>query len=376
MALRDGLLAGFLWVVMLAGTFAAEHHTGVYRHADLGAVGLLTLIAVALAGRRRFPVPVLAAVSIVTLAYFVIGYPSGPVWFGLLLAYATATVQGHRLAAGAAAVGGFLAFPWLDALLGRGSGPTPLFLSLLAAGLLILFGLAEGLRVRRQRVAESERRRQEEVDRQANEERLRIARDLHDVLAHNISLISVQAGVALHVNPDLPDQARAALDAIKGASREALGELRSALDALRQTGDTAPREPAPGIGQLDELVRRATLAGLEAHLEVSGSPAPLPGAVELAAYRIAQEALTNVIRHAGATRVDVRLSYGAAGVTLSVIDNGRGGAIPDGGAGSGITGMRERAVALGGTLDAAPRPDLGFGVIAQLPAGSDAEGPL
>jgi signal transduction histidine kinase len=197
---------------------------------------------------------------------------------------------------------------------------------------------------------------------------LRIARELHDVLAHNISLINVQAGVALHLIDERPEQARGALSAIKDASKEALGELRSVLDVLRQTDERPPRSPTAGLARLDELVSRATAAGLEVRTEVDGSPRPLAAGVDLAAFRIVQEALTNVARHAGPATAIVRLAYGERELTLQVDDDGRGrpaDATPAGG--SGIAGMRERAIALAGTLDAAARPGGGFQVRARLP---------
>ena len=209
-------------------------------------------------------------------------------------------------------------------------------------------------------------------------ERLRIAQELHDVLAHNISLINVQAGVALHVNEQLPDHARAALTAIKQASREALGELRTVLDVLRQNGDAAaPRRPAPGLAQLQDLVEGAKVAGLETHVEIEGEPVALPAPVDLAAYRIAQEALTNVIRHAGAANVWVRVLYGPQELGIRVEDDGSGPLAPQGsalgGGGNGIPGMRERAAALGGRLDTGPRPGGGFQVLARLPLGPTPE---
>jgi signal transduction histidine kinase len=177
----------------------------------------------------------------------------------------------------------------------------------------------------------------------------------------------VQAGVALHVNGELPEQARAALSAIKDASREALGELRSALDVLRQTGD-APRGPAPGLGQLPDLVAGARTAGLDVRVETEGVPVALPAPLDLAAYRIAQEALTNIIRHAGATTVWIRVTYGAGDLRLRVEDDGRGMPVGEpAGGGSGIAGMRDRLAALGGELHTGARPGGGFQVAARLP---------
>lgn len=369
--LRDVALAAGLGAVMVGGSFGATHHLHAHRPMDAGGALFILAIAGALAYRRRQPVAVLGVVYGLVLAYFLIGYGPGPVWLGLLVAYATAVVHGHRLAAGVAAVGGFVVFPWLADWMGRGEAPTALGLTLLAAGLLVLFGASEAVRARRARVTEERRRQAEEAARAATEERLRIARDLHDVLAHNIALISVQAGAALHVNGELPDQARSALTAIRQASKEALGELRAALDALRQTGDAPPHRPSPGLAQLDDLVAGARAAGLQVGVSVSlprESTGPLPVPVDVAAYRIVQEALTNVIRHAGAASARVDVARVGQALVLTIDDDGHGpgvGSPPS--SGSGILGMRERASALGGSLTAGPRPGGGFRVRAELP---------
>src|SRR5690606_36637904 len=206
------------------------------------------------------------------------------------------------------------------------------------------------------------------------DERLAIARELHDVLAHDISLISVQAGVALHLLDQRPEQARPALTAIRDASREALGQLRSTLDVLRQ-GEAAPRAPTAGMRDLDAVVERTRATGLTVDLCVSGPVHPLPADVDLAALRIVQEALTNVVRHADARRAAVRVDYRDGAITLQIDDDGRGpnGAGPGVGPdasdvpGRGLVGMRERAVALGGSFEAGPRPGRGFRVRATLP---------
>jgi signal transduction histidine kinase len=215
---------------------------------------------------------------------------------------------------------------------------------------------------------EAERTHAEEDRRRAGEERLRIARELHDVLAHNISLINVQAGVALHLMDEQPGQSRTALAAIKQASNDALHELRSVLDILRQ-GTDAPRSPTSGLDSLDGLVANAASAGLAVSTRVEGTPRPLPTGVDLAAFRIVQEALTNVTRHAGQATASVLVAYGDGELTVQVDDDGRGatrqGAEAAGG--NGIRGMRERAAALGGQLDAGPRPGGGFRVAARLP---------
>jgi signal transduction histidine kinase len=188
------------------------------------------------------------------------------------------------------------------------------------------------------------------------------------VLAHNISLINVQAGVALHLMDEQPEQARTALTAIKQASKDALGELRSVLEVLRRPGETEPRTPQPGLDELDDLVSRAGAAGLVVAVEVDGVPRPLPAEVDLAAFRIVQEAVTNVARHAGEATATVRVAYGEHEVTLQIDDNGHGGTPSSiSGSGSGLAGMRERTAALGGRLEVGPRPGGGFRVRAELP---------
>jgi signal transduction histidine kinase len=366
--LRDGAVAAGLAVLVTVGTWFASHHRHAARPFDAGTLAILLVASASLTWRRRHPVPVLGAVFAATAVYGLLGYASGPIWLALILAYATAIVRGHRLTAGVAAVAGFVLLPWLGAVVGHQQPPSLTFLVALASWLLLLSGAAELVRIRRVRAAEAARVREEEARRRASEERLRIARDLHDVLAHSISLITVQAGVALHLHDQLPEQVRAALEAIRQASREALGELRSALEVLRQTGEEPPRRPAPGLDQLDELLAGARAAGLDVHVDVRGERRRLQAGVDLAAYRIVQEAVTNVIRHARASRVWVGITYGRGALDLRVEDDGPGMAAAVAPAsGTGITGMRERAEALGGGLEAGPGAEGGFRVVARLP---------
>jgi signal transduction histidine kinase len=221
---------------------------------------------------------------------------------------------------------------------------------------------------------ESARRaQQEETRRRSYEERLRVAREVHDVVGHGLAVINLQAGVALHVVGRRPEQAEVALAAIKQASRDALEELRGTLAVFRQaeavSGDGAWR-PAPGLGQLEALVAAMGEGGLPVDLVVTGDRAGLPVAVDLAAYRIVQESLTNVVRHAGPATATVRVGCEPGAVVLEITDTGRGrapGAARAGG--HGIAGMRERAAAVGGTLEAGPIADGGFRVRARLPFG-------
>jgi signal transduction histidine kinase len=369
-SLPDVALGVGLAVFGVIGTFAASQQGQPLRRPfDAGAAALVIVAALALTWRRRHPVVVLAVVFGVTLGYFVIGYPDGPIWFPLIIAYFTAVFRGHRAVAAIVGIAGFLVVPWLDFLLRDGRAPSGIALLALAAWLIVLFGAAEFARTRGERRAEAVRMREEAALRRAGEERLRIARELHDALGHHLSLINVQSSVALHLNEQLPDQARTSLAAIKDASKDALTELRSVLDILRQEGDTAPRFPGSTLARIEDLASQARAAGIDVRTETRGQVRPAPYAVEAAAFRIVQEALTNVTRHAGQATATVRLAYGERDLTVEVEDDGRG-ATPGGsaaGSGKGIVGMRERVGALRGELETGPRPEGGFRVFARLP---------
>ncbi|MGH9026075.1 MAG: sensor histidine kinase, partial [Acidimicrobiia bacterium] len=358
-------VAGF----QVMGTVGAADNQPDSARLDAFAFVLLLIGPAALLARRRYPVPVLAVTLTATLVYLAQSYAYGPIFISLVIAFFTTVTSGHRRAAWVLAGAGFAAFVLLMPL-GEASRPSLFHAAAVASWLLVVLVVAEIARVGRERVLERERAREELASRRAGEERLRIARELHDVLAHNISLINVQAGSALHVMNERPEQARTALVAIKDASREALRELRSVLGVLRQVDEEAPRTPTPGLAHLDDLVARAGSAGLDVQVEVDGTPRELPAEIDRAAYRIAQEALTNVTRHAGEARATVRLGYGTDELTLQVVDDGDGMVPPPAsavGTGSGIAGMQERAHALGGRLEAGPRPGGGFRVQAKLP---------
>jgi len=368
--IADAALAAGLAAFAAVGTHFAAHGQHAYRQVDVGAYALAVAAAGALVWRRRYPVQVMGVVFAATLVYFALGYPGGPIWLPLIIAYFTAAVRGHRLAAAITAAAGFAVFPWLDYLLRNARPPSAIFLGALAAWLLLVLGAAEIVRIRQERAAETARIREEEQLRRASEERLRIARELHDAIGHHLSLINVQSGVALHLGEELPEQARSSFSAIKQASKEALSELRSVLSVLRQEDEPAPRSPTSTIARLDDLVSQAAAAGLAVRAEIDGPPRPLPFSVDAAAYRIVQEALTNVARHAGPATAIVRVCYAERDLAVQVDDDGSGP--PPGtpaGNGRGIIGMRERAAALGGELQAGARPGGGFRVRARLPLG-------
>ena len=222
------------------------------------------------------------------------------------------------------------------------------------------WALGEAARSRRKAI-------DEEARRAAGDEQARIARELHDVIAHSVSVIVVQASAAEDVFDSRPDQARAALRSIEQAGRDALRELRTLLSGA--PGDPDPTHPQPGLARLDELAEPLRLAGLEVVVRREGEPPRLAAGVDLSAYRIVQEALTNTLRHARATRAEVTVRYGGHAVEVEVRDDGRGAPLVAdvNGAGQGLVGMRERAALLGGTLEAGPLPGGGYRVHAHLP---------
>jgi signal transduction histidine kinase len=367
---RDLAVPALVLALQVAGALGEQKHHPL---AQLGVPGWLLLAVgpLALTVRRSHPVAALW----VALAATVPPAASLAANLSLVVAFFGAATSGHRRAAWAATVAGYVIAVWLGPLaFGRPRGSLE-FALLLAGWLAVMVVAAEAVRLGSERRTVTRAAQELDGRRRASEERLRMARDLHDVIGHNISLISVQAAVGLDLMDSDPEQARAALGAIKTVSREALDELRSMLAALRQTGDQAPTAPTPGLARLPELAQLTRAAGLPVRIEVSGPARTLPAAVDLAAYRIVQESLTNVARHAGPGAATVRLGYREGGVSVEVIDNGRGAAggrgAPGGrsgtGTGSGIAGMTERAAALSGHLTAGPRPGGGFMVSAWLP---------
>ncbi|MQA00197.1 MAG: sensor histidine kinase [Dehalococcoidia bacterium] len=360
-------LPALLAVVQLVGTYFASR--GQPERDPLDAFAVLLLIAgpAALAAWPRWPLITLWGATGAALLYMLMGYPYGPVIFSPVIALYLTVTRGRRVAAWSAA--GALYGGHFGARLLMDIEP-PSWGEALGVGawLLVILVVSEVLRVRRERVAEAERTHAEESRRRASEERLFIARELHDVLAHHISLMNVQAGVGLHLFDQQPEQARTALTAIEQASREAMGELRSVLNILHRPDEAAPRAPTPSLARLEGIVTQASAAGLDVRTEVAGEARVLPAPVEAAAYRVVQEAVTNVIRHAAATSALVRLSYGEHELTVQVEDDGVGGASHSGGTGKGLEGMRERVYALGGQFEAGPLPGRGFRVRASLPA--------
>ncbi|GAA4234356.1 histidine kinase [Actinomadura meridiana] len=220
----------------------------------------------------------------------------------------------------------------------------------------------------RARAEHAERTREEEARHRVAEERIRIARELHDVVAHHMALANAQAGTAAHIARTDPEQAAEILTELSGTTAAALRELQAAVGLLRRSDDPESLEPSPGLARLNELVSAFGAAGLHATVTVDGERRPLSPGVDLAAFRIVQEALTNVAKHAGASTADVTLSYGGDTLTLTVSDDGGTAPRPPApGGGFGLIGMRERAQSAGGRLRAGDRPEGGFAVTAELP---------
>ena len=367
----DAAIAAAVAVLQVACTVSFAHWQESREPLDALGIGLLVAGPLSLYWLRRAPLPVLWFSLATALAYWALDYPRGLAALAATIAFAFAVFHGHRVIAWLAAAVAWAGFAWLPGWAGDASAPSLGKAIGLAAWLFVLAAAVELLAFHKERKQEAERaRRQEEIAR-AGQERLRIARELHDVLAHNVSLINVQAGSALHLLDKQPERARPALEAIKDASSETLREVRSVLGILRGPGEEPPRAPAAGTAGVEELISRTAAAGIPVASEVRGDPRPLPASVDLAVYRILQEALTNVARHAQPAVATVRLTFADDEVTLEVEDDGAGnGELPA--AGNGIAGMRERVAALGGDFSAGPRGDSGFRVAARLPLGGGA----
>ncbi|MFB6394205.1 sensor histidine kinase [Polymorphospora lycopeni] len=361
---RDWLVAAGVAVILLAiGVSGHPDTTGGRAVEDL--LGLLLLAAggLALAWRRRAPVAVLAATGLCALGYQAAGFDVFAVAY--LIAVYAAVRAGRRTVTVAVSVAMLAALPAVTMITGPYDTTAAFARSrgVLELAWLIAAGAAgEALRQAERRADEAERTREENALRRAGEERLHIARELHDSLTHQISVIKLQAEVAVHLARKRGEPVPEALLAIRDAGREAARELRATLEALRDDSTAAP-----GMDHVPQLVQRARTAGLDATLTIAGDRAGIPAAVDRTAYRIVQEALTNIARHAAAATASVRIDCLPGKVVVQVDDDGT--ATPDSAPapGVGLLGMGERVTALGGRLRAEPRDSGGFTVRAELP---------
>jgi len=338
---------------------------------------LLTVLGFgSLAVRTRAPLVTMAVSLAAAAAYSAIGYPENGLPIAAMIALYTVASRTPRrqslLAAGTVAV-------VLVGLTVQGAQ------GLDAAGLVTnfaVFGIAYAtgryVQVRRAyteqlelRAAEADQQRRRDAERAVAEERLRIARELHDVVAHAMSVVAVQSGIAAHVIDQRPDQARSMLETINSTSRDALDEMRRLLGVLRAEDEAPSAEPAPApsLDDLDSLVGSLDGTGITVQVTVEGDRVPLSSGVDLAAFRITQEGLTNVVKHAGPAHAEVQIRYGADDLEIEICDDGRGAASDLGsiGGGHGLVGMRERVELYGGSLSTGPRSGGGFRVVARLP---------
>ena len=384
-AAQDAILAIFVGLMQVQGTLKVAGDQGLILstrdHAVIGPLlfgsGLILII------RRRFPLTVFSAVGAVSLVYYTAGYPDGPGWVAIFVAVYTLAAYGDGTRSTRIAVCGLaiLAVGWvLTADLADPARMGWLFFRIGTAVMALTLG--ESVRGRRkitlqaqelaaqaqERAERAERTREQEARRRVDAERLRIAREVHDTVAHAIAIINVQAGVTAHVLDKRPERARDTLRTIEQTSARALRELRSTLQMLTDTTGDDGRSPTPGLDHLDDLASRAREAGLGVTVEAKGIKAELPSALDSAAYRILQESLTNVIRHAGPSHVCIGIHYSEHELRITVSDNGCGTPSPlEATTGRGIAGMRERCELLGGHLTAGPHPEGGFRVTATLP---------
>jgi signal transduction histidine kinase len=360
--LRDGALA--LAITVFAQLDLWLNIEGATHYGPRGATAAVTAVAtLALAFRRRAPLACACVVAAAVGAPELVTVLTIQLWGDflplLVAAYSVARHEPVRAAAiGAGALAAALVVVELRVPVSGTAANIPFiwvpFGTALAAG--------RALRAREHRHAAD---RDASVRTAVAEERERIARELHDIVGHCVTVMVVQAGAAEDLLERDPARARAPLQAIQGTGREAVAELRRMLGLLRGEAATPALEPQPGTAELGELVSQMDAAGLPVRLEVQGAPRPLPPGIELAGYRIVQEALTNALKHADAASATVSLRYGAQTLEIEVADDGHGGSVN--GRGHGLIGMRERAALYGGELDAGPAPHGGFRVRARLP---------
>ncbi|GAA4202298.1 histidine kinase [Actinocatenispora rupis] len=358
-------MVGVAAAATLAGLIAPVDRT----HLDPLGYAVPLVGALSLLARRRVPNVVVVVTTVCVAVYYDLGYPGYGASLPLIVALYTAVLAGHRRIA-LVPLAGLLVGTVTRVVTGSPLRESSQSAFLLAGWLVAAVAMGAGHRQWRayvrqleKRALDAERTREEAARRRAAEERLHIARELHDSLTHSISVITMQAGVAVHLANKRGEPVPEALTAIQAAGRDANRELRATLGVLRAESD----DPVTGVDALPELVARSATAGMPATLTRSGTPVALPAAVDRAAYRIVQEALTNAGRHSGAAAATVEVRHLPDALVVEVCDDG--GATPDSPPvpGIGLLGMRERVTALGGTLDAAPRPEGGFRVRAELP---------
>jgi signal transduction histidine kinase len=359
--------AAFGTAVVLAGFLTTSHGRGDAPIAgDRDVLALLLILAATLPYfvRSRAPLPVFGVTMLATGALMLHGYDEGMLPMVLMVgAYSVAARRPVREVVAAATLIGVVLVGL--AVVATGFGASSVLASLLGFSAAIFVGWT--MQARRDRIVVLESEQTHAAMRAAADERLRIAQELHDVVAHSLGVIAVQAGVGMTVIDSDPEEARRAFENISRTSRSSLAEIRGVLGMVRNASGAPTYTPAPGLGDVRRLAQEMTAAGLEVDVTVDGDIRGVPPGVELAAYRIVQEALTNTLRHAHAHRARVRLDGAKGLLCIEVVDDGRGASGGQNGGGHGLVGMRERAAVYGGSLDAGPAAGGGFRVTARLP---------
>lgn len=350
---RDALVASALALLCLISVPGLDAVSDSDRTMDVGAILLVLAAALSAVARARFPVPTLVAAATATSGYLVLGYPYGPIL--ICLAVAVWTVARRRrpsisaIASTIACGALLLPLPTHPSALGGAIGILP---ALAWVAVPYTAGLARRL------VVEANQRARAEADRRliANE-RLRLAHEMHDIVGHALAAIQMQADIALHLSDHAPGQERTALTTISRASRDAMGELRSALNTAQAEPGAAHREPTPGVGRLDRLIKGVEAAGTPVGLTIRGRPRVLPPSIDLAAYRLVQESLTNVVKHGTHPEAVVTITYAPGLVNLEIANDHTADPDLPHGDGLGTASMRTRVEDLDGTFHAGHRHD-------------------
>lgn len=359
--LADAALAALFVLVGVVGTVQADRNGHGDRPLDAFGFVLVVGTALTVSVRRRRPLHALLVAAVLTATYLAMGYAYGPILFPFLVCvYSVPRYRPVKEAAWGAAV----SLGLLLVHLVTSDQALPGLVGVVPASAWVVVPFAIGATVRSTR-ASAEQSRAEALRRRVDDERLRMAQEVHDVVGHGLAAISMQANVALHVLPKDPTQAEKALEAISRTSTQALEELRATLTTARRTEVEAPRAVGPDLTQVEELCGRMRAAGAHIDLWVEGTPRRVPPAVGLAGYRLVQESLTNVLRHGPVPRADVRIGYADQGVTILVSNPAPDAVVRTGGL--GLPGMRERVESLGGSFRAGPVPTGEFEVWAEIP---------
>jgi signal transduction histidine kinase len=364
------------WMLLTAITLYAnwDYSSGIWHKPNVLGYVLICAAHLPLLLRERHPVAVLFAVSVASTVYLIIGYYHSVITFAVALCIFSVAQHRPRRISAACCLVGWSVLLFAQHLVEPGMEVFGVAVVTFLVAVAWAFGDGMGRLAQRgaqlAELTEQLRREQQERAHQAvSQEQSRIARELHDVVAHHMSVISVQAGMGRYVMRSDPDTAHAALDVIEGTAREALSEMRRMLAVLRVSAEAAPLDSSPGLAGLNDLIDRVRVAGATVEVAVDGTAATLPSGLDLCVYRVIQESLTNVLKHADPPEARVEFRWAPHEVAVAISDKGRSQPTPPdpGAVQHGLIGMRERARIYGGQLRAGPRPDSGFEVSLTLP---------